>query len=37
MENHKVVSRDEWLATRLALLEAEKELTRRSNEAKGKA
>jgi len=32
MENHKVVSRDEWLATRLALLEAEKELTRRSDE-----
>jgi predicted dithiol-disulfide oxidoreductase (DUF899 family) len=32
MENHKVVSRGEWLAARLALLEAEKELTRRSDE-----
>ena len=32
MENHKVVSRGEWLAARRALLEAEKELTRRSDE-----
>jgi predicted dithiol-disulfide oxidoreductase (DUF899 family) len=29
---HNVVSRDEWLAARLALLAAEKELTRRSDE-----
>jgi predicted dithiol-disulfide oxidoreductase (DUF899 family) len=29
---HPVVSREEWLATRLELLEAEKELTRRSDE-----
>jgi len=29
---HKVVSRDEWLAARLGLLKAEKELTRRSDE-----
>ena len=29
---HKTVSRDEWLAARLGLLEAEKELTRRSDE-----
>ena len=32
MENHRVVSRDEWLAARLDLLETEKELTRRSDE-----
>ncbi len=31
-ENHKVVSKEEWLAARLELLEAEKELTRRSDE-----
>jgi len=31
-ENHKVVSQEEWLAARLDLLEAEKELTRRSDE-----
>ena len=30
--DHKVVSRQEWLAARLKLLEAEKELTRRSDE-----
>jgi predicted dithiol-disulfide oxidoreductase (DUF899 family) len=30
--NHKVVSRDEWLAARKELLVAEKELTRRSDE-----
>src|SRR6476660_9292367 len=30
--DHKVVSRKEWLATRLDLLKAEKELTRRSDE-----
>jgi len=29
---HKVVSRDEWIAARKKLLEAEKELTRRSGE-----
>jgi predicted dithiol-disulfide oxidoreductase (DUF899 family) len=29
---HKVASRDDWLAARLELLEAEKELTRRSDE-----
>src|SRR2546430_17639653 len=29
---HKVVSRAEWLAARLGLLKAEKELTRRSDE-----
>src|SRR5215813_3119365 len=29
---HQVVSREEWIAARLALLEAEKELTRRSDE-----
>jgi predicted dithiol-disulfide oxidoreductase (DUF899 family) len=29
---HKLVSRDEWLAARLALLTAEKDLTRRSDE-----
>jgi predicted dithiol-disulfide oxidoreductase (DUF899 family) len=32
MEKHRVVSRDEWLAARLEPLEAEKELTRRSDE-----
>lgn len=31
-ENHKVVSKEEWLVARLELLEAEKELTRRSDE-----
>lgn len=30
--DHKVVSRDVWLTARLKLLEAEKELTRRSDE-----
>src|SRR5437867_12127248 len=30
--DHKVVTRREWLAARLDLLEAEKELTRRSDE-----
>src|SRR5437764_1451400 len=29
---HKVVSREEWIAVRIKLLEAEKELTRRSDE-----
>ncbi len=29
---HQVVSRDEWTKARLDLLEAEKELTRRSDE-----
>ena len=29
---HKVVSREEWIAARKKLLEAEKELTRRSDE-----
>ena len=29
---HKIVSREEWLAERLELLEKEKELTRRSDE-----
>jgi len=29
---HQIVSREEWLAARLGLLEAEKELTRRSDE-----
>src|ERR687884_530092 len=29
---HQVVSREQWLAARLALLEEEKELTRRSDE-----
>jgi predicted dithiol-disulfide oxidoreductase (DUF899 family) len=32
IQNHKVVSRKEWLAARLELLKAEKELTRRSDE-----
>src|SRR5262245_15447869 len=32
MTRHKTGSREEWLAARLALLEAEKELTRRSDE-----
>src|SRR5882724_8354358 len=32
IENHKVVSKNEWLAARLELLKAEKELTRRSDE-----
>jgi predicted dithiol-disulfide oxidoreductase (DUF899 family) len=32
MTNHKTGTRDEWLAARLELLEAEKELTRRSDE-----
>src|SRR5512141_1773649 len=31
-EEHKVVSRKEWLSARRELLEAEKELTRRSDE-----
>jgi predicted dithiol-disulfide oxidoreductase (DUF899 family) len=29
---HKVISREEWIAARKKLLEAEKELTRRSDE-----
>jgi len=29
---HKVVSREEWIAARKKLLEAEKELTRRSDD-----
>ena len=29
---HQIVSREEWLAARLGLLEEEKELTRRSDE-----
>jgi len=29
---HRIASREEWLAARLALLEQEKELTRRSDE-----
>ena len=32
MTNHKTGTRDEWLAARVELLEAEKELTRRSDE-----
>jgi predicted dithiol-disulfide oxidoreductase (DUF899 family) len=32
MQNHKVVTREEWLVARKELLEAEKELTRRSDE-----
>jgi predicted dithiol-disulfide oxidoreductase (DUF899 family) len=32
MQNHKVVTREEWLAARKELLKAEKELTRRSDE-----
>src|SRR5437867_2259921 len=32
MPEHKVGTREEWLAARLELLEAEKELTRRSDE-----
>ena len=32
MSDHKIGTRDEWLAARLELLEAEKELTRRSDE-----
>jgi predicted dithiol-disulfide oxidoreductase (DUF899 family) len=32
IENHKVVSQQEWLAARLELLQAEKELTRHSDE-----
>jgi len=31
-KKHKVVSQKEWLAARLALLKAEKDLTRRSDE-----
>src|SRR5246500_3346523 len=31
-KNHKVVSREEWLAARRKLLEAEKDLTRRSDD-----
>jgi len=36
-ENRNVVSRKEWLAARLELLKAEKELTRRSDEVAGVA
>jgi predicted dithiol-disulfide oxidoreductase (DUF899 family) len=32
MTNHKTGTREEWLAARLELLKAEKELTRRSDE-----
>src|SRR5437764_12349126 len=32
MSNHKAGTREEWLAARLDLLQAEKELTRRSDE-----
>src|SRR5216110_319686 len=32
MNNHKTGTREEWLAARLGLLKAEKELTRRSDE-----
>jgi predicted dithiol-disulfide oxidoreductase (DUF899 family) len=32
IEDHKVVSREEWLAARVDLLKAEKELTRRSDD-----
>src|SRR5688572_10135626 len=32
MTDHKIGTREEWLAARLKLLEAEKELTRRSDE-----
>ncbi len=32
MSNHKIGTREEWLAARLELLDAEKELTRRSDE-----
>src|SRR5246500_1727475 len=32
MTNHKTGTREEWLAARLGLLNAEKELTRRSDE-----
>ena len=32
MTNHKTGTREAWLAARLELLEAEKELTRRSDE-----
>jgi predicted dithiol-disulfide oxidoreductase (DUF899 family) len=32
MADHKIGSREEWLAARLELLEAEKELTRRGDE-----
>ena len=35
IKNHKVVSRKTWLAARLKLLKAEKELTRRSDELAG--
>jgi predicted dithiol-disulfide oxidoreductase (DUF899 family) len=32
MSDHKIGTREEWLAARLELLKAEKELTRRSDE-----
>ena len=32
MTQHRTGTRDEWLAARLELLQAEKELTRRSDE-----
>jgi predicted dithiol-disulfide oxidoreductase (DUF899 family) len=32
MTSHKTGTREEWLAARLKLLDAEKELTRRSDE-----
>ncbi|MBO0809787.1 MAG: DUF899 family protein, partial [Actinobacteria bacterium] len=32
MTSHKTGTHDEWLAARLELLQAEKELTRRSDE-----
>ena len=34
MTSHKTGTREEWLAARLELLEAEKELTRRSDECR---
>ena len=35
MTTHKTGTRGEWLTARLALLEAEKDLTRRSDEVAG--
>jgi len=32
VENHKVVSQNEWLKARMELLDEEKELTRRSDD-----
>ena len=36
MTKHKTGTHEEWLAARLQLLEAEKELTRRSDEVAGR-